>query len=373
MDRASVPLERHLTGNGGSFVSSTILACSERQGMKKVLGMVAFLAGTGVVVGLVARQGAGEVASAVSSFRWGLVWISLYHLAPLALNAAAWRAIIPASSRAPFTTVLWIRWICESVNNLLPVGQMGGDVVRARLGAWAGAPGPRAAASVIADYTAGLLSEVVFAGAGFGLFLVVGGKLERIGGLLLGLGVFALCIVGFFIAQRRGIAGVARIASFSLKDDARLSIQGGARAVEEELTRIYGNRRRFLICCGWRFLGWMIGAGETYLAFVFLGKPSALLEALTIESLVQAARSAAFFVPGAVGVQESVLLLLGSTAGLDPASALSLSLVKRVRELALGIPGLLAWQSVEGRRFLGWRRSAGARSSAPQREEARER
>ncbi len=58
--------------------------------MKKILGMVAFLAGTGVVVGLVVRQGVGEVASAVSSFRWGLVWISLYHLSPLALQQFTW-------------------------------------------------------------------------------------------------------------------------------------------------------------------------------------------------------------------------------------------------------------------------------------------
>jgi putative membrane protein len=330
--------------------------------MKKIFVMIAFLAGMAVLVVLVARQGVGEVASTVSSFRWGLLWISLYHLAPLALNAAAWWAILPASSRAPFPAILRIRWICESVNNLLPVGQLGGDVVRARLSALAGTPGPQAAASVIADYTAGLLSEVVFAAAGFGLFLLIGGKLERIGGLLLGLGIFALCLLGFFVAQRRGIVGMARIGSSWLKESARVSVLGGAQAVQEALARIYGSRGRFLACCGLRFLGWVAGAGEISLAFAFLGKPLAFLEALMIESLVQASRSAAFFVPGAVGVQESVLLLLGSTAGLDPAAALSLSLVKRVRELALGIPGLLAWQAVEGRRLLRRGKAAGTHS-----------
>jgi hypothetical protein len=33
--------------------------------------------------------------------------------------------------------------------------------------------------------------------------------------------------------------------------------------------------------------------------------------------------------------------------------ALSISLSKRVRELALGVPGLILWQWIEGRRLIG--------------------
>jgi hypothetical protein len=33
-------------------------------------------------------------------------------------------------------------------------------------------------------------------------------------------------------------------------------------------------------------------------------------------------------------------------------TALALSLIKRVADLAIGAPGLLAWQVLEGRRFL---------------------
>ena len=63
--------------------------------------------------------------------------------------------------------------------------------------------------------------------------------------------------------------------------------------------------------------------------------------ALLLESLGQAVRGAAFAVPGALGVQETGYVLLAPLAGLTPDVALALSLAKRVRELLLGLPGLL--------------------------------
>ena len=73
-----------------------------------------------------------------------------------------------------------------------------------------------------------------------------------------------------------------------------------------------------------------------------------------LESLGQAARSAGFMVPGGLGIQEGGFLLIGSHIGLTPELALSLSLIKRGRELIIGIPGLIAWQIAEGRGL--WRR-----------------
>ena len=63
-----------------------------------------------------------------------------------------------------------------------------------------------------------------------------------------------------------------------------------------------------------------------------------------LESLGQAVRAGAFAVPGALGVQEGGYVMLGRVVGLGPETALALSLAKRVRELVLGIPGLIAWQ-----------------------------
>ena len=66
--------------------------------------------------------------------------------------------------------------------------------------------------------------------------------------------------------------------------------------------------------------------------------------AFIIESLAMAARSAGFAVPGSVGVQEGGFVLAGSLFGLDAETGLSLSILKRLRELVVGSAALLAWQ-----------------------------
>ena len=58
----------------------------------------------------------------------------------------------------------------------------------------------------------------------------------------------------------------------------------------------------------------------------------------------EAVRTAAFPIPGALGVQEGSFVMLGGFFGLAPGVSLALSLAKRVRELGLGIPGLIVWQ-----------------------------
>jgi uncharacterized membrane protein YbhN (UPF0104 family) len=73
-----------------------------------------------------------------------------------------------------------------------------------------------------------------------------------------------------------------------------------------------------------------------------------------LESLGQAIRGAAFAVPGALGVQEGGYLLLAPVVGLSPEAALALSLIKRARELLLGVPGLIYLHFSER----GWRLSA---------------
>ena len=61
-------------------------------------------------------------------------------------------------------------------------------------------------------------------------------------------------------------------------------------------------------------------------------------------------RSAAFTVPGAIGVQEAGFVALGLVLGLDPSTALALGLIRRARDLALGLPALAVWSAIEARR-----------------------
>ena len=84
----------------------------------------------------------------------------------------------------------------------------------------------------------------------------------------------------------------------------------------------------------------------------FLGKPIGIGEALVLEAFITGIRSAAFLVPGAIGIQEGAAIIFGSLFGISAADSLVISLGKRVREILLGVPGLVSWQIIEGRRLM---------------------
>jgi hypothetical protein len=57
-----------------------------------------------------------------------------------------------------------------------------------------------------------------------------------------------------------------------------------------------------------------------------------------------------------LGIHEGSFVALGALLGMPPGVALATSLASRVREIVSSVPGLVAWQYVEGRGL--WRRRA---------------
>lgn len=315
---------------------------------------IAWAGGVFLFVGLIAYYGFHDMTAAVASAGWGLVWITGFHTLPVIIDALGWRVLLPQSHRRSTAELTWMRWIGESINTLLPVAQVGGDLVRAQLLHRAGVPGALASAAVIADMTTGMLTLILFALLGVVLLVSEGGGAQAVTQLSIGITIFGAIAVGFLLAQRAGVfLGLARLVERIAKDREWRTLTGGAAALDRMMARVYQRRSAVLIACGWRLLGWVLGAGEVWLALYYLGHPVSLNEALVLESLGQALRAAAFAIPGALGVQETGFVVLGGMLGLTAETALALSLIKRVRELVLGLPGLIAWQIIEGRR--AWR------------------
>ena len=100
------------------------------------------------------------------------------------------------------------------------------------------------------------------------------------------------------------------------------------------------------------FAGWIASAIGTWIAFRLIGAPVDLAAVLAIESLVYATRSAAVLVPNALGVQEAAYAVLAPLFGVGAEFGLAVSLLKRARDIAVGVPILLIWQAVEGQRAL---------------------
>jgi uncharacterized protein (TIRG00374 family) len=145
-----------------------------------------------------------------------------------------------------------------------------------------------------------------------------------------------------------GLAEFAR----RLLPERSLAFMGSASTMDEAVMAAYRNRQSLLRASVLRLIGWVIGAGEVWLVMLSLGHPIGLVDAFILESLTSGVRAAAFMVPGGLGALEGSFVLFGALFGLPADTALAISLSKRVRELALGVPGLLVWHWIESRYLL---------------------
>ena len=302
-----------------------------------------FSIGAALFVGLLAWQGFDAVTTTLMSAGWGLAVVAAFHLLPLLLDAGAIAVLLDRKTRhGTFCSALRARWTGESVNSLLPAGQIGGPVLMVRYLSHRGARMRDAAAAITVSTTTQALSQMIFALLGILLFGAQGNLSDQRTPIIVVTVVLAVCVLVFCVLQRRGMFGrVLRMAAkvFGKQNWDGLALR--ADAVDQAIREMYRDRRKVAVSFLLNLAGWIAGTGEVWLILYFLGHPVGWHEALLLESVGQAIRGAAFAIPGSLGAQEGGYLLLAPLVGLPPDAALALSLAKRVRELVLGIPGLI--------------------------------
>lgn len=314
----------------------------------KIGMLLGLAAGTALSAWLLSSYGVGSILGLLTRAGWGLVLVMLFHLVQLAASAAAWQAVAGPSRPTPsLRTFIALRWVREGVNNLLPVAQIGGEFVAVRLLRRRGVPLVRAVAATVVDLTMEMATQIAFTFLGLGLFLLLvgGGSVVRaVGG---GLAVAGAAATGFVAAQNLGLASLIE------RGLARLGAATGwagfdeVEGLHQAITGLYRSPRQLLRAAWWHSLSWLLGGVEVCLALHVLGRNIGIGAGLVIESLGQALKAAGFAVPGALGVQEGGLVVVCGLFGLSPEIAIALSLVKRLREVAFGVPALLAWHRIE--------------------------
>jgi len=262
---------------------------------------VAMALGVGGFVALLLYNGFGEILGGVAAVGWGLALIVAIRLGALSIAGLAWGAALGRAVRRPVALLIGLRIIREAINCLLPAAQIGGDLIGGRLLARTGVAPGLAMAGILVDVLLQTVTQGSFALVGLAVLWFGFGDIPVVRELGWGAIAAVPALGGFFLAQRFGL--------FAL--------------VDRSLT------------------------AEIWIALSRMGARPNIGEAVVLESLGQAVRSAGFAVPGALGIQEGGFILLGSLFGLSAASAVALSLVKRLPDLAIGLPGLFAWQGLE--------------------------
>ncbi len=315
----------------------------------KHAGSVLSIAGLALAVMLFAREDPSAIISLVVAAGPGLIAAGLFHALPMVLNARAWQRLFERPERPTLRALTLATWIRESVNALLPVARVGGEIVAFRMARRSGVSGTDAVATLVADMALSVLTQAAFTVVGLGLMLVVAPAAAVTTQLLAGAAFAAVLGLAFVLLQRSGVAhAIARLADHLAAGRLRGIITESVR-LDDALRDLYRRRRDVSACIAWQLAAWVLGAGEIWLALHFLGHPRGVLDAIVIEALIQAISSAAFMIPAALGVQEGGFLLIGALLGIDGATALALATARRLRDVIVFFPGLLAWQRAEAR------------------------
>jgi putative membrane protein len=244
--------------------------------------------------------------------------------------------------------VLLARQVRDSAGDILPFTQVGGIAAGMRVLILAGLTPARAIAAGMVDVTTELLAQSLFILLGL---VLAAPAMEAdphwapyLGWLVGGTALFALCILGFAVAQLAG--------SHLAEKAMRPAIFGAsATAFREAVHQLYRHRARVALSVALHLLGWCASGLWLWLVFRVLGHTVSPASAIAIQALLEGLRSATVFIPAAIGVQEAGYAALAPLFGLGPEVGLAASLLRRARDVVIGVPVLLLWQFVEARRI----------------------
>ena len=307
--------------------------------------LISWFIGLALVTLLIINQGITVIQKVVTVVGWQIFWLAFFYLVPLLCAALSWFYLFPPQRKPASWLIIYTTWIGLAINWLLPVAQIGGEIVKTRLLIKKGYSFSTTAASTLGDQTLQIATQALYALLGFGLFLYHWQDLQLTIAIIGGIVYLSLLGFIFYRVQKAGL--FRAIASFSqriLPLSHNDNLVETARQVDRAVHKMYARTPQLALAFAWRFAFRLVSAGEVWLAMRWLEHSVNLQEALILESLGQAVRSAAFLIPGGLGAQEGSLMLIGVALGVPTSISLSLSLCKRCRELLLGIPGLIVWQ-----------------------------
>jgi putative membrane protein len=322
----------------------------------KRLAYLGALAGLALLTALVVYEGWSDIADALARAGWPLLLLAPFRLLTLALDTCAWRVLlepIDRKRRAGPLFLLWIGAVREAINRLLPAAGVAGEVVGVRLARLRLPDTTAISATVIVEVLVTIVVLYLFCGIGVVLMAHIAAGLGQVwiiaASLVLSL---PLPLLAWWLLRHGAVferleAWAARL----LGPGNRVGLHLDGARLDAEVKRLFAERGLLARAMAWQLAAYLLGTFETWYALSLLGHPVGIAAALAIEALTQASRHATFLVPAGLGVQEAAVLLFGYLAGVGGDVALSLALVKRMREIVVGVPALLSWQWVEARRM----------------------
>jgi uncharacterized membrane protein YbhN (UPF0104 family) len=156
-------------------------------------------------------------------------------------------------------------------------------------------------------------------------------------------------VLGLVWLQRHGIfaTAIAKARRLGIGGGFVERIQAGGATLDAHLVEFYRDRpKAFGASVLWHVVGQLVGLMQLSFILTALGVPTPLVTCLAIEAFALVLDSAAFWVPGRIGVQEAGRVLVFTTFGLSAATGLAVALIVRLTQLTVAALGLAAFASL---------------------------
>lgn len=336
--------------------------------MKKI-SIILFFLGLSLIIEGAAWIGAKSIIESVISVGLsGLIILTLWQLFIIFTLTIAWYSVCP---NLGFIRLGLARTLREAAATCLPFSQIGGIILGIRAVYFRGFHSTKnkhvpsivdSISANIVDITTEIIGQILFIIVGIIILLtngyhnnlhnihLLGYDINFTWFIILGSVLLSTCIIPLIWTQRQGSAFFRKIIDFLSKNIAQQwsgQLTSGTDSLKQSLDQIWSNPRRVAMSCFIHFIGWMGGAVGTWICYRFLGAQINIFEAIAIEAIVCVALSLGFLVPASIGIQEGAYVVLGTIFGIDPHLSFGLSILRRARDVLIGIPSLLLWQIAE--------------------------
>ncbi|MEO8190336.1 MAG: 4-hydroxy-3-methylbut-2-enyl diphosphate reductase [Acidobacteriota bacterium] len=302
-----------------------------------VLGLV-------LVVAVFSRIGWRDIAAHVARVGpWFAFLVAIYGLSQAAF-VQGWRSVFdPPLPIARFPRIFGLYLSGYAANSITP-GNVAGEPIKMHLLREA-TGGEGAVASVTLHKHADLFAQWIFIASGVVVALAefrlpAAARIASVGatavlGVLLVLMTWALARGAYSPILRR----LSRWKSLTRRLE---SLRGSAAHVDDRIARFYADHPgRFAAATAWCFAGWCGGLLETWILLRLLAPGAGWTAAIAVETLAMTLNNLFLFIPGRVGSAEGVRVGVFLLLGLPAAPGAAYGLLRRAREIAWTLPGLV--------------------------------
>jgi len=302
-----------------------------------------------------------DVLDAMSMVGLSYFWVILATATAYILGAIAWRLCIDDaySHHLKLRQLFAIRLIGEAVTLVNPSNFIGGESTKAYLLQKRGIPYTVAFSSVILSRTILIIVQVLLFVMTATSYMVISERFNQqlFVIILISIIVPAILVMLLILTQK------TQLLSFPFTRGQKFlkfkaSLQETFTLVRQHYQAHRGKMALVILIAACH---WMAGSVELYLLFSYLGVEISYHEALMMDMGIILLKSFGVFVPGQIGIEEYSNKILFAVVGMvNTAIWISISLLRRLRQLIWIVIGLLLYLFMEGKHMTGHIEDRGA-------------